>query len=170
MAEGSKKRTGDDVPEGFTLALALVDAVPVALFCASAAVFGAQARSTVFVAGAAVAFLGGAGKVLWKLLLTTARRDVRWLNKQMRYVMPLGFALMAAGAAINSAQVAGLISRLTRLPSLACLAIWLVCMCAMAYLAGHRDQSDARSNWLEQCVNTCGQAALLAALLLAGRA
>ena len=25
-----------DVPEGFTLALALVDAVPVALFCASA--------------------------------------------------------------------------------------------------------------------------------------
>lgn len=29
-------RPQHDVPEGFTLALALVDAVPVALFCASA--------------------------------------------------------------------------------------------------------------------------------------
>lgn len=28
----------NDIPEGFTLALALVDAIPVALFCASAAV------------------------------------------------------------------------------------------------------------------------------------
>lgn len=31
-----------DVPKGFTLSLALVDAIPVALFCASAAVFGAR--------------------------------------------------------------------------------------------------------------------------------
>lgn len=35
-----------DVPEGFTLSLALVDAIPVALFCASAAVFGARLGST----------------------------------------------------------------------------------------------------------------------------
>lgn len=34
-----------DVPEGFTLSLALVDAIPVALFCASAAVFGARPGS-----------------------------------------------------------------------------------------------------------------------------
>ena len=34
-----------DVPEGFTLSLALVDAIPVALFCASAAVFGARLGS-----------------------------------------------------------------------------------------------------------------------------
>lgn len=34
-----------DVPEGFTLSLALVDAIPVALFCVSAAVFGARLGS-----------------------------------------------------------------------------------------------------------------------------
>lgn len=34
-----------DVPEGFTLSLALVDAIPAALFCASAAVFGARLGS-----------------------------------------------------------------------------------------------------------------------------
>lgn len=34
-----------DVPEGFTLSLALVGAIPVALFCASAAGFGARPGS-----------------------------------------------------------------------------------------------------------------------------
>lgn len=168
MARNDGAHEGDDIPEGFTLALALVDAVPVALFCASAAVFGAQAESPVFVAGAAVAFLGGAGKVLWKLLLATARRDVRWLSRQMRFVMPCGFTLMAAGAVINRVQVAGLVSRLAQLPSAVLLLAWVACMCAMGYFAGHRDQADARANWVEQCVNACGQAALLAALLLAG--
>ena len=167
-AAGGKKPSADDLPEGFTLALALVDAVPVALFCASAIVFGARAASPVFVAGAVLSFAGGAGKVCWKLLIAVARRNVAWLGKQMRYVMPVGFALMIAGAAINHAQVAGLVAALIRLPSLAFLLAWLACMCAMGYLAGHRDQTDARSNWTEQLVNACGQAALLAALLLAG--
>lgn len=156
-----------EVPEGFTLALALVDAVPVAFFCASAAVFGIRAASPLFVAGSVVAFAGGAGKVCWKLLIAVARRNVAWLNKQMHYVMPVGFALMIAGAVINHAQVAGLLAGLVRLPSLAFLIVWFACMCAMGYFAGHRDQSSARSNWIEQCVNACGQAALLAALLLA---
>ncbi len=167
-ASGGKKHAADDLPEGFTLALALVDAMPVALFCASAAVFGARAASPVFIAGAVVAFAGGAGKVCWKLLIAVARRNVAWLNRQMRYVMPVGFALMIAGAAINHAQVAGLLAALVRLPSLAFLLAWLACMCAMGYFAGHRDQTSARSNWTEQLVNACGQAALLAALLLAG--
>ena len=167
-ATDGKKPSADDLPKGFTLALALVDAVPVALFCASAAVFGARAASPVFIAGAFLAFAGGAGKVCWKLLIAVARRNVAWLGKQMRYVMPVGFALMIAGAAINHAQVAGLVAALIRLPSLAFLLAWLACMCAMGYLAGHRDQTDARSNWTEQLVNACGQAALLAALLLAG--
>ena len=34
-----------DVPEGFTLSLALVDAIPVALFCLSATMFGARQGS-----------------------------------------------------------------------------------------------------------------------------
>ena len=34
-----------DVPEGLTLSLALVGAIPVALFCVSAAVFGARLGS-----------------------------------------------------------------------------------------------------------------------------
>lgn len=48
-----------NVPEGFVLALALVDAVSVALFCASAVVFGTRVQSPLFVAGAAAAVLAG---------------------------------------------------------------------------------------------------------------
>lgn len=158
----------NDLPEGFTVALALVDAVPVALFCASAAVFGARLGSPVFVAGAAVALLGGAGKVCWKLLIALARRNVGWLSRQMRFVMPVGFALMLAGVALRPAAAMAALDALGRMPSLALVAVWLGCMCAMGYFAGHRDQGDARSNWTEQLTNALGQAALLAALVLAG--
>lgn len=158
----------NDLPEGFTLALALVDAVPVALFCASAAVFGAQVGSRLFVAGALMAFFGGAGKVAWKLLIAVARRNVAWLGRQMRYVMPAGFALMLTGAAAHAGAAMAALARLGRMPSLALVAVWVACMCAMGYFAGHRDQGDARSNWIEQGTNALGQAALLAALLLAG--
>ena len=115
-----------DAPEGFTLALALVDAVP-----ASAAVFGAHVESRLFVAGAIVAFLGGAGKVAWKLLLALARRDVGWLSRQMRYVMPAGFALMLTGALTHAGAAAAALGRLRQMPSLALVAIWLDGMCAM---------------------------------------
>ena len=158
----------DSLPEGFTLSLALVDAIPVALFCASAAVFGAQLDSPLFIVGAAVAFLGGAGKVAWKLLIALARRDVSWLSRQMRYVMPVGFALMVAGAATHLDAAAATLRALTRTPSLPFVLAWIACMCAMGYFAGHRDQKDARSNWIEQLTNAVGQAALFIALVLAG--
>ena len=156
------------VPEGFTLSLALVDAVPVALFCASAVTFGRSLGSPAFVAGAVVAFLGGAGKVCWKLVIALARRNVSWLNRQMHIVMPVGFALMLAGIVMQREAAMVALDRLGQMPSLALVAVWLGCMCAMGFFAGHRDQGDARSNWIEQCVNACGQAALLAALVLAG--
>ncbi|MEQ2637641.1 hypothetical protein [Paratractidigestivibacter faecalis] len=60
-----------DVPEGFTLALALVDAVPVALFCASAAVFGTRVQSPLFAAGAATAALAGLTRLPSLALLAT---------------------------------------------------------------------------------------------------
>ena len=156
-----------DTPEGFTLTLALVDAVPVALFCASAATFGAQAGSPLFVAGAALAFIGGAGKVCWKLLIALAHRNVPLLSRQMRVVMPVGLALMVAGAATRPEQAVATLASLGQMPSLALVLAWVACMCAMGYFAGHRDQGSARDNWTEQLTNAAGQACLLAALLLA---
>lgn len=156
-----------DIPEGFTLSLALVDAVPVALFCASAAAFGTRVGSPLFVIGAVLAFLGGAGKVCWKLLIALAHRNAPILSRQMRVMMPMGFALMVAGAAMRWGEAAVVLARLAQMPSLALVLAWLACMCAMGYFAGHRNQGSARDNWVEQLTNALGQACLLAALLLA---
>lgn len=153
--------------EGFTLSLALVDALPVALFCLSAVTLGSRLESPLFVVGAVVAFVGGAGKVLWKLLIAVVHRNMRWLSRQMRFVMPVGFALMVVGLALRAGELPALLGGLMRLPSLVFLLAWLVCMVAMGYFAGHRQQDDARDNWVEQGVNALGQACLLAALLLA---
>ncbi len=163
----TEKHTTNELPKGFTLSLALVDAIPVVLFCLSAIVFGRQMQSGLFVAGSVIAFLGGAGKVAWKLLIAVSKRNVGLLNKQMRYVMPLGFLLMALGVALAWQQATSTVMGLFALPSCVFMVAWLACMAAMSYLAGHRNQASARDNWIEQGINALGQAALLAALLLA---
>lgn len=156
----------EDLPEGFTLGLALVDAVPVALFCLAAIVLGLRLSSPLFVAGSVVAFVGGALKVGWKLFIALARRNVPWLSRQMRYVMPAGFALMLVGlltCGVGWDQVAAAVAAF---PSCVLLTAWLACMVAMGWFAGHLSRTDARANWVEQATNAVGQACLLAALLL----
>ena len=82
----------------FTLSLALVDALPVLFFGAAAAMLGVKLRSALFIVGAALCLLAGAGKVAWKLLLALRGKDVAILGAQLRYVMPAGFLLMLLGA------------------------------------------------------------------------
>lgn len=156
----------DDAWEGFTFALAALDAVPVALFCLSSIVLGRRIASSLFVAGSVIAFAGGVGKVAWKALLALAHRGVPILARQMRYVMPLGFALMVAGAVMRLGALAGVLASLVRPPAVVALAAWAACMVAMSYMAVHNRQDVARDNWVEEVVNAVGQAALLLALLL----
>jgi hypothetical protein len=160
--------SNSDVPEGFTLALALVDAVPVLLFGAAAVAFGAKLSSPLFTLGAVLALLGGSGKVAWKLIIAVAHKNIPWLGRQMRATMPAGFLLMIVGAAMYGGKALALMTSLARIPSLPLVLVWIACMCAMGYFAGHRDQTSARDNWIEQLTNACGQAALLLAVLLTG--
>lgn len=172
MAEKSDNAHGNEqidkgvVPEGFTLGLALVDAVPVLLFCLACITCGVRLHSSVFVAGAVIAFVGGAGKVCWKLVIALANRNLPLLSRQMRVVMPVGFALMLVGLLTSGLTMDAFVAGVTSFPTWAFLLIWIGCMCGMGWFAGHLDPTDVRSNWIEQLTNACGQAALLAALLL----
>ncbi len=154
-----------EIPEGFTLALALVDAVPVLLFCGAAVLFGTKIESLPFFLGAILAFMGGAGKVAWKLTIALARKNVTWLGRQMRITMPIGFLLMLLGCALCGNATIRVVTSLGKMPSIAFMLIWLICMCAMSYFAMHRDQTNARDNWTEQLTNAVGQGALLLAIL-----
>ena len=169
MGDGQEKREKTDMAgkEGFTLSLALVDALPVVFFAAAMISFGARLNSGLFIAGAVLAVCGGAGKVTWKLMLALARKDVPWLAKQMRVTMPIGFVLIIAGCVASGQAFLALSAGFAEPPSSVLMTVFFLCMLAMAWFAGHMDQSDARANWVEQLTNAAGQACLLAAVLLA---
>ena len=113
----------EDVPEGFTLKLALVDALPVAEFCAGTAVIACRFKSALFSAGAVLSALAGCGKVLWKILLAVKKKNAAWLNRQFRYLMSGGFALMAASLIVNRKRIRlqSITGRIAKFPA----ALWM---------------------------------------------
>lgn len=152
----------------FTLSLALVDALPVLFFGAAAAMLGVKLQSAVFIVGAALCLLAGAGKVVWKLLLALRGKDIAILGAQLRYVMPAGFLLMMLGAFLAEREtLRTLLHAAVRLPSAAFFALTIVGMIAMVVCARKFDRFDVRANWIEQGINAAAHAfALIGVLLL----
>mgnify|MGYP003325360719 CR=1 FL=1 len=145
--------------EGFTLGLALVDLLPVIFFGASVVLIGIVFQSPLFIVGAALAFLAGFLKVLWKVILALAGKDVKWMNKQMRILMPAGFLLIIASVIIGWKKIswAAVGAAVTSLPSLIFFILWFLGLVAMGVLAGKLDSSVAKNNWIEQGVNSFAQ-------------
>lgn len=161
-------RRGDSVPEGFTLSMALLDCVPVAFFCVSVGVLATHFDSALFRAGGVLIVLAGVLKVTWKLVLALARRDVRFLNRQMRYLMPVGFGLAVIALVVDSAEwsMDAVLAHVAAMPSLLFLVMGLTGMIIMAWFASHLDGRDAKANWKEQAVNAITQLCIMLAIVL----
>ena len=99
------KMTKDIVPEGFTMRLALVDALPVIFFAGSMILIGQRFSSKLFMLGALLCLIGGFGKVLWKVIVVLKKRNVWPLFVQMRLLMPLGFLLMICSLIANADRI-----------------------------------------------------------------
>lgn len=155
--------------QGFTLGLALVDCVPVALFAIAGIVLGLAADSPLFVAGMALATIAGAGKVAWKLLIVLAHRDVPLLARQFRITMPAGFALLVCGLAFDMrAMTFGqLVMALTSMPAVVFLVAGIALLVVMGVLGARGSRDSARDNWHEELVNSAAQACILACVLIA---
>lgn len=152
-------------PQDFTLGLALADALPVLFFGAAMVLAARNFGSILFGVGAAVITLAGCGKVLWKLLLSTRKKNVAWLN---RYFIPCqigGFLLVVLGAVLHFPgwQAA---AKLTQLPAGAFFALWLLGLCLMGWYRKKRFDNSLRANRTAQCINTLAQGCLLAGMLL----
>ena len=80
--------------EGFTVGLALVDAIPVLSFGISMVIIASRFDSPLFLIGAALSVLAGCCKVAWKMVLGIAKKDLRWLNKPFVPMQATGFLLM----------------------------------------------------------------------------
>lgn len=100
-------KENDNVLEA-SVGMAVVDALPVLCFSASMILIGQVYQSAVFMVGAVLCVLAGVGKVLWKLILAIAHKDVPILFRQFRFLMPAGFVLMVVSLFINRPSLSAL--------------------------------------------------------------
>ena len=156
--------------EGFTVGLALVDAIPVLSFGISMVIIASRFDSPVFMVGAALSVLAGCCKVAWKLILGIAKKDLRWLNKPFVPMQATGFLLMLVSFVLGFGKInwAGVASAIFGIPSILFFLFWLGLMCFMAWYRKNKFKNDdAHSNWIAQIANAVGQTCLLLGIFFA---
>ena len=157
--------------EGFTIGLALVDAIPVLSFGGSVMILASRFHSPLFMIGAILMVLGGCCKVAWKLVLGIAKKDLRWLNNPFVPMMAGGFLLLVLYVIIGFGKInwAGVGAAVIGLPSVLFFAAWLGLMGVMGWYRKHKfSNDDAKANWTAQIINAVGQTCLLLGILFAG--
>ncbi len=160
--------TKDVVPDNFTLSLVIVDAIPVFFFGASAVVISLHFDSKLFLAGALLCLISGMVKVLWKLIVVTAHKNVWPLFLQMRILMPMGFLMILAALLVNHSKIrlASLAAAFCSFPSVIFFVAGIIGMIFMCIFAVKLDSSDLRANWIEQLTNGIAQICIFIGLLL----
>ena len=156
--------------EGFTVGLALVDAIPVLSFGISMVIIAGRFDSVPFMIGAALSVLAGCFKVAWKLVLGIWKKDLRWLNKPFLPMQITGFGFIVGSLIGGWKKISwtGVLSSIVSFPSVLLFAAWIGLMGFMVWYRKNRFQNDdARSNWTAQIVNAVGQTCLLLGILFA---
>ena len=157
--------------EGFTVWLALVDAIPVLSFGISMVIIASRFNSPIFMIGAALSVLAGCCKVTWKLVLGIWKKDLRWLNKPFVPMQATGFLLMAVSFVLGFGAIdwAAVGAAVISVPSILFFAAWIGLMGFMGWYRKNKfSNDDAHSNWTAQIVNAIGQTCLLLGILFAG--
>lgn len=156
------------VPEGFTAGMAAMDALPVLFFSGSTAVLSMRFPSPLFRTGALLVILAGALKVAWKFVLALGHRNIRFLNRQMRYLMPAGFLLMLIALVIGrqSWSIRAAAAHIISFPSIIFFIAGIAGMVCMSIYPRIFSQMDPRANWIEQGTNAAAQACIFLGILL----
>ena len=157
--------------EGFTVGLALLDAIPVLSFGISMVIIASRFDSPVFMVGAALSVLAGCCKVAWKLILGIAKKDLRWLNKPFVPMQATGFLLMLVSFVLGFGKInwGGVASAIFSIPSILFFLCWIGLMVFMGWYRKNKFKNeDAHANWIAQIANAVGQTCLLLGILFAG--
>ena len=159
--------TKDTIPENFTLPLVFTDAIPVIFFTLNMILLGKMFESPLFILGSLLCFLGGAGKVLWKLIVVLKQKNVWFLFVQLRILMPVGFLMIFASLILGRDQLSlyAIVSGFTSMPSLVFFILGILGMILMMIFAKKLDSSDVKSNWIEQLTNGLSQIFIFIGLL-----
>ena len=154
--------------EGFTVGLALVDAIPVLSFGISMVIIAGRFDSPLFLIGAILSVLGGCCKVAWKLVLGIWKKDLRWLNKPFLPMQITGFGFILGSLLTSLGRInwAGVLAAVTGIPSILFFLAWIALMSIMGWFRKNKFQNDdAKSNWTAQIINAIGQTCLLLGIL-----
>ena len=157
--------------EGFTIALALVDAIPVLCFGISMVIIASRFQSPLFMIGAALSVLEGCCKVAWKMVLGITQKDLRWLNKPFVPMQATGFLLMLVSFLLGFKKISwgSVLAAVTGIPSILFFIAWIGFMGFMGWYRKHQFKTDdAHANWTAQIINAVGQPCLLLGILFAG--
>lgn len=157
--------------EGFTLGLALVDAIPVLSFGISMVIIASRFHSPLFMIGAVQSVFAGCCKVAWKLVLGIWKKNLRWLNKPFLPLQITGFGFILGSLLTSLGKInwSGLGAAIFSFPSILFFAAWITLMCFMGWYRKNKFKNDdAHSNWTAQIVNAIGQTCLLLGILFAG--
>lgn len=156
--------------EGFTVALALVDAIPVLSFGISMVIIAGRFDSSMFRIGAFLTVLAGCCKVTWKLILGIWNKNIKWMNKPFLPLMGVGFGFILVSLIVSWKKISwsGVLAAVTGFPSIVFFLGWIGLMCFMSWYRKHRFQNDnAHTNWTAQIINAVGQSCLLLGILFA---
>ena len=157
--------------EGFTLALALGDAIPVLSCGISMVIIATRFESPLFMIGAALSVLAGCCKVALKMVLGITQKDLRWLNKPFVPMQATGFLLMLVSFLLGFKKISwgSVLAAVTGIPSILFFIAWIGFMGFMGWYRKHKfSNEDAKSNWTAQIINAIGQTCLLLGILFAG--
>ena len=156
--------------EGFTIGLALVDAIPVLSFGVSMVIIASRFDSPLFMIGAALSVLAGCCKVAWKMVLGITKKNLRWLNKPFVPMMAGGFLFLIVSLLIGFRSInwSGVGAAILSMPSILFFIAWIGLMGLMGWYRKHKfSNDDAHSNWTAQIINAIGQTCLLLGILFA---
>ena len=155
------------VPEGFGMTMAWMDCLPVLLFSISSSILALRFPSVLFRTGTILVILAGGMKAAWKFVIALKKRDLPFLNHQMRLLMPGGFALMFFALFFDRSRwsAAAVWHHMTALPSLIFFLAGASGVLVMFWFARHLNSREASANWREQMVNGITQLCVLLGIL-----
>ncbi len=153
---------------GFTLSMAIVDCLPVLFFCVSSGILAYRFDSILFRIGITLVILAGALKAGWKFVIALMHRDIPFLSRQIRYLMPVGFILMISALFIDHSRwsIDIVIRHLTHIPAVFFFILGVLGLIFLAWLAKSQNNRDAKANWKEQIINSFSQCCIMLGILL----
>lgn len=153
--------------ENFPLSLAFFDALPVLFFGIAVLLIAIRFENILFITGAFLCTLAGLGKVIWKIIIARTQKDIVWMNRQLRVLMPVGFLLIFAGLwqGRDIIHLSTLWQQICTFPTALFFGITVVGMVCMSVFAVKLDGTKLRSNWIEQITNAIAQGCFLLGVL-----